>query len=142
MSLPDGPYVGVVDRFEEDDAVVLLERDGNEVGDVLIPGERLPHRARRQDAIVRVVLREGDVAAVWYDSKATRDRGASAQARFDRIAQRAPKKGEDDSGDGNEDSGDSTDDRSGAGGGDDSDEAGNDGDRDDGGGDQDQSTGN
>lgn len=92
MTLSDGPYVGVVDRFENEQAVVVLERDGAEVGDVLVPKSRLPQRARRQNAIVRVVLKNGDVVNVWYDAQATRDRGASAQARFDRIAEPAPEK--------------------------------------------------
>jgi hypothetical protein len=92
VTLSDGPYVGVVDRFENEQAVVILERDGAEVGDVLVPKSRLPQRARRQNAIVRVVLKNGDVVNVWYDAQATRDRGASAQARFDRIAEPAPEK--------------------------------------------------
>jgi hypothetical protein len=92
VTLSDGPYVGVVDRFENEQAVVVLERDGAEVGDVLVPKSRLPQRARRQNAIVRVVLKNGDVVNVWYDAQATRDRGASAQARFDRIAEPAPEK--------------------------------------------------
>jgi hypothetical protein len=92
VTLSDGPYVGVVDRFENEQAVVVLERDGTEVGDVLVPKSRLPQRARRQNAIVRVVLKNGDVVNVWYDAQATRDRGASAQARFDRIAEPAPEK--------------------------------------------------
>lgn len=97
MSVPDGPYTGVVDRFEEDRAgeelaVVLLERDGREVDDVAIPRERLPRRGRRQNAVLRVVVQDGDVTRVWYDARATRDRGASAQTRLDRIAKRAPKR--------------------------------------------------
>ncbi|WP_232688799.1 DUF3006 family protein [Halobacterium zhouii] len=83
MTLPDGPYVGVVDRFEDGQAVLKLERDGTEVAAVSIREERLPARADRRHAIVRIVLRDGDVAAVWYDSRATRNRGASAQARLD-----------------------------------------------------------
>lgn len=96
MTLSDGPYVGVVDRFEDEWAVVLLERDDSEVGDVLVRKERLPQRAQRQNAILRIVLRDGDVERVWYDSEATRDRGASAQARFDRLSEPAPRKQDED----------------------------------------------
>ena len=84
----DGNYTGVIDRFEDDLAVVLLERDGNTVDDIAIPQAELPVDARHQDAVLRVSVADGEIQQVTYEAEATDERTERAQSRFDQLSQR------------------------------------------------------
>ncbi|MFC6835303.1 DUF3006 domain-containing protein [Halomarina ordinaria] len=81
-------YTAVLDRFEGDDAVLLLEEDGETVGDVVVPRTDLPSRARRQDAVVTVRIEDDAVVDLDYDPEETTRRREDAQSRFDRLARR------------------------------------------------------
>ncbi|NHN48647.1 DUF3006 domain-containing protein [Halostella sp. JP-L12] len=83
-------YTGVVDRFEEDQAVVLLERDGSVVGDVVLDRDRLPSDARRVDAVLTVRVEDDRVVELTHRPDETEDRKESAQDRFDRLSSRPP----------------------------------------------------
>lgn len=72
----------VVDRFEGDRAVLVLD-DG---GVVTVDGDRLPSEGRHVDAVFRVALAHGTLAAVEYDPRRTRRRSRTARTRFDRLA--------------------------------------------------------
>lgn len=86
----DGQYVAVVDRFEGDRAVLLLE-DGDEVvDDVAVARDRLPEEGRHQDAVLAVVVQGGRLADVEYRPDETERRAESARERFDRLARRPP----------------------------------------------------
>lgn len=86
----DGQYVAVVDRFEGDLAVLLLE-DGDEVvDDVAVGRDRLPEQGRHQDAVLAVVVQDGRLADVEYRPDETERRAESARERFDRLARRPP----------------------------------------------------
>lgn len=87
-TLPDGEYVAVLDRFEGEVAVVLLERDGETVGDVAVSRDCLPEAARRADAVLSVTLDDGAVTAISYDEDATERRAERSQSRFDRLSRR------------------------------------------------------
>ncbi|MFC7045874.1 DUF3006 domain-containing protein [Halobacteriaceae archaeon GCM10025711] len=89
----DGEYTAVLDRFEEDDAVLLLERDGDQVDQVVVDWRDLP-RGVRQDAVLDVRVADGEVVDAAYDREATARRRDAAQDRFDRLARRPPKKDE------------------------------------------------
>lgn len=86
----DGRYLAVVDRFEGDHAVVLLEEDDEVVGDVAVARDRLPEAARHSDAVLAVVVRDGGLAEAEYRPEETERRRASARERFDRLARRPP----------------------------------------------------
>lgn len=83
-------YRGVLDRFEDDLAVVLLERDGVTVGDIALPREQLPEEGRDQDAIFRVEMEGETVRTLSYRPEETREQAEQAQSRFDRLSQRPP----------------------------------------------------
>ena len=83
-------YRGVLDRFEDDIAVVLLEQDGETVDDIAIPREQLPEEGRYQDAIFAVEMVDGEIATLSYRSEKTTERAEEAQSRFDRLSQRPP----------------------------------------------------
>ena len=90
----------VVDRFEGDDAVLVLERDGEAVEELPVPRAVLPEDARRQDAVLRVELAEDELVDVSFDPEETERRAEDAQSRFDRLSKRPPKKDEDEDGTG------------------------------------------
>lgn len=87
---PDGTYLAVLDRFEpaadERLAVLLLEAAGEARGRLVVPAADLPERARHRDAVLEVVVRQGDLASARYLPAETRRRAERSQARFDRLA--------------------------------------------------------
>lgn len=92
----DGTYTGVVDRFEGDLAVVLLEADGETVGERAIERTRLPEDGDHVDAVLRVDVQNGDVAEVTYQPTESERRAERARRRFDELSSRPPSAGNDD----------------------------------------------
>ncbi|MDF9748263.1 DUF3006 domain-containing protein [Natrinema salsiterrestre] len=92
----DGRYTAVVDRFEEDLAVVLLEDDGETVDETVLDRERLPEDGRHAGAVLTLELSDEEVVDITYDEGETVDRSERAQRRFDELSQRPPSR-EDDS---------------------------------------------
>lgn len=86
----DGEYTAVIDRFEGDLAVLLLERNSETVDDVAVPRAELPPDARHQDAVLRVTVEDGEVQQATYEAEETDKRKDRAQSRFDRLSQRPP----------------------------------------------------
>ena len=84
----DGEYTAVVDRFEDDLAVLLLERDGKAVDDVAVERTELPESARHQDAVLRVSVENGAIRETTYEAEETAERAERAQSRFDRLSRR------------------------------------------------------
>lgn len=87
-------YRGVLDRFEDDLAVVLLERDGETVGDIAVPREQLPEDGRHRDAIFTIKVEGETVQTISYRPEKTRKQAEQAQSRFDRLSQRPPRSDE------------------------------------------------
>ena len=95
----DGEYLAVLDRFEGNLAVLLLEADAETVGDLAVPRERLPDDARRVDAVLRVVVEDERLVDARYDGDETEERAERAQSRFDRLSRRlGDEKGSDEKG--------------------------------------------
>lgn len=88
--LPDGEYAAVLDRFEDERAVLVLEDGGEDVAEAVVHRTWLPPDARRQDAAVSVTVEDGRLVSVAYDPGETEARGEAAQDRFDRLARRPP----------------------------------------------------
>lgn len=85
----DGTYTAVVDRFEGDLAVLVLERDGEAVDDVAVEADSIPEEAG-EGAVLEVVLEDGWLVDATYQPEATRTRREDAQDRFDALASRPP----------------------------------------------------
>jgi len=84
-------FTGVIDRFEDDLAVILLEAAGEVIDEVVLDRAELPADAAHPDAILEVTLTdEGEVTSIVYDPSETADRKEQAQSRFDRLAERPP----------------------------------------------------
>jgi len=86
----DGAYTAVVDRFEGDQAVLLLEADGETVRERALDSGRLPPDARHVDAVLRVEVRDGDVVDLSYQPAESERRSERAQRRFDDLSSRPP----------------------------------------------------
>lgn len=86
----DGTYAAVVDRFEGDQAVLLLEADGETVGERVLARDRLPDDGRHVDAVLRVDLEDGDVVDVRYEPGESEERAERARRRFDELSRRPP----------------------------------------------------
>lgn len=89
----DGTYTAVLDRFEVDAddtrlAVLLLEADGEQVGDLVVPATDLPAEAREQDAVLSVEVADDALADATYRPDETEGRADDAQSRFDRLSER------------------------------------------------------
>ena len=90
-------YRGVLDRFEDDLAVVLLERDGETVDDIALPREQMPEEGRHQDAVFTVEMKGKTVRTISYRPEETVKRGEEAQSRFDRLSQRLSEENDEES---------------------------------------------
>ncbi len=81
-------FTGVIDRFEGEQAVILLESDGETVDEVVIPREDLPADGRRVDAVLRVVREGGEIIELEFDAAETKQRKESVTDQFDRLSER------------------------------------------------------
>lgn len=86
----DGHYVAVVDRFEDGQGVLLVEKDDEVVEEILVEPEDLPEDARHQDAVLEIMLDTGNLRNAEFLPEETERRTADAQDRFDRLSQRPP----------------------------------------------------
>jgi len=86
--IPDGTYVAVLDRFEGDQAVLLVEDGERVVGERVVREGRVPAEGRHQDAVLRVRIRNGHLVSARADPEASERRITEAQDRFDRLAER------------------------------------------------------
>ncbi|WP_071391178.1 DUF3006 domain-containing protein [Haloprofundus marisrubri] len=80
----------VLDRFEGDDAVLLVEEAEELVDELVLPTAMLPPDGQHQDAIFSVVRPDDTRVEFRYESDLTDERSQSAQDRFDRLSQRLP----------------------------------------------------
>ncbi|SEP10425.1 Protein of unknown function [Halogranum amylolyticum] len=87
-------FTGVIDRFEDDLAVILLEANGEVVDELVLEREAIPTEAAHPDAVLEVTLVDGEVTDLSYDATETTDRKNRAQSRFDRLAERPPSEDE------------------------------------------------
>lgn len=83
--------IGVIDRFEDDIAVVLLEQDGDVVDELGIDRDDLPAGRDHVDAVFEITrAASGAILELEYDAETTRNRKERAQSWFDRLAERPP----------------------------------------------------
>ncbi|AQL42086.1 hypothetical protein BV210_04870 [Halorientalis sp. IM1011] len=88
--IDDGTYTAVLDRFEDDLAVLLVEGEEDLVGELVVEREELPEDGQHVDAVVTVVVEDGELDDVWYEEAETDERKESVQSRFDRLSERPP----------------------------------------------------
>lgn len=91
--LSDGHYTAVVDRLEDDLAVLEVETDDG-LAELVVEVARLPTDARQADAVCSIEIHDGTVVAIQFDLTETSDRRAAAQSLFDRLARRLNVRGD------------------------------------------------
>ena len=82
----DETYTAVLDRFEDDLAVLVLESDREAGGILVVESGLLPVDGQHQDALFTVEVREDELVDATYHSERTKQRQESAQSRFDRLS--------------------------------------------------------
>jgi len=87
-------FTDIINRFESDLAVILLEVYGEVVDEIVLGRTELPADAVQPDAVLEVTLTsEGEVVVLEYEADETIDRKEQAQSRFDRFVERPPSDG-------------------------------------------------
>lgn len=91
--IPDGEYTAVLDRIEDDLAAleVATEDDPREV---VVDLGALPEDGREPDAVLTVVMEDGELVDADYRPEETAERKEDAQSRFDRLSSRPPREDE------------------------------------------------
>lgn len=84
----DGWYTAVLDRTEDDEAVLVLERSGRAVDDLVVPLDALPCEARVPDAVLCVRVESGALDEAIFDPRRTVSRRDRARRRFARLSRR------------------------------------------------------
>ena len=84
----DGTYTGVLDRFEEELAVVVVEVDEQTAVERVLDRGALPSAGRHVDAVLELAFERGTLADVSYLADETAARRRAAQSRFDRLSTR------------------------------------------------------
>lgn len=87
--IPDGTYTAVVDRFEDDLAVLEVSGEDDRY-ELVVSESDLPADGRHQDAVLGVVVEDGGLVEATYNEAVTEQRKEEAQSRFDRLSKRPP----------------------------------------------------
>jgi len=85
----DDTAIAVLDRFEGDRAVLVVERDGG-TEEVVLDRGALPEAGRHADAVFRLRLGDGTAYDPTYLPGRTAERRGRARRRFDRLSRRPP----------------------------------------------------
>ncbi|WP_256302073.1 DUF3006 domain-containing protein [Haloarchaeobius salinus] len=83
-------YTAVLDRFEEDTAVLLVEDAGEVVDELLVDRWELPEPGREQGAVFDLRVCGGSLRVLSYRPDETEARSEATRSRFDRLAQDLP----------------------------------------------------
>lgn len=90
--IPNGSYRAVLDRFEDELAVLEIS-DEQSRHELAVDQHELPQPARHVDAILEVELLEGALADAEYKPEESAQRAEEAQDRFNRLSSRPPDDG-------------------------------------------------
>ncbi|UPM45286.1 DUF3006 domain-containing protein [Halocatena salina] len=89
MTFDDGTYTAVIDRFEANQAVLLVEdEDGAPCGEVVVDRAVLPEAGQHVDAVLLIELEAGELRNASYEKTETERRTHQVRDRFDRLSQR------------------------------------------------------
>lgn len=90
--IPDGTYMAVVDRFEDEFIVLeVSDEDADERYELAVPPSSLPEEGRAVDAVLAIEVDENQVIDAAYRSVETDERSEASQSRFDRLSRRPPR---------------------------------------------------
>ena len=81
---PTHHTTAVVDRFVDDQAVLLLEDD--ETDELIVPVTELPKQAREDGGVLTVVIEDEEVRSITYNAEATNERRQQIQNKLDQLS--------------------------------------------------------
>lgn len=84
----DGTYTAVLDRYEDDVAVLVVEHEGQDIAERLVGRAALPDDAQAVDTVLEVRFVDDDPVEIEPKPDETAERSESAQSRFDRMSRR------------------------------------------------------
>lgn len=93
--LPDGTYTAVLDRVEDDLAVLEVSDDAGETHELVVAVADLPTAGRHPNAVFEIGVTAGELRTATYDESWSEARLETAQDRFDGLAERQEDDGED-----------------------------------------------
>lgn len=91
--IDDGRYAATIDEIEGERATVLLEADGEQFAELVVPTAELP--TDEEGAVLRVEIENGELVGASEDAETTAARRRRRRARFDELAERPPERDED-----------------------------------------------
>lgn len=91
--IDDGRYAATIDEIEGERATVLLEGDGEQLAELVVPTADLP--TDEEGAVLRVEIEDGEFVDAIVDADRTATRRRRRRARFDELAERPPGRDED-----------------------------------------------
>ncbi|ELY86175.1 DUF3006 family protein [Natrinema altunense] len=82
-------HIAVLDRLVDGEtAVLLLEAEGDVVGERTVAVETLPETGRHEGAVFEVIVAEDALLEATYRADIERERRESTRERFDRLSER------------------------------------------------------
>ncbi|WP_226479632.1 DUF3006 family protein [Natrinema amylolyticum] len=82
-------HTAVLDRIVDGEtAVLLLEAEGDVIGERIVDVETLPEDGRHEGAVFEVTVEEDALLETTYREEVERDRRESTRERFDRLSER------------------------------------------------------
>lgn len=84
----DGTYTAVLDRYEGDITVLVIEYNSRDIAERLVDRAALPEDARAVDTVLEVTFVDDTPTEIVPMPDETSERGESAQDRFDRLSRR------------------------------------------------------
>jgi hypothetical protein len=93
----DGTYTAVLDRIEDDLAVLEVTDDEDDTHELVVDFAALPEAGRHPDAVFEVEMVAGELQTAIYDELRSESRKEDAQDRFDRLSSRPPREERDES---------------------------------------------
>lgn len=81
----DGTYTAVLDRIEDDLAVLEVSDDAGDTHELAVELAALPTEGRHPDAVFAVRVTDGELQDATYDEQRSESRAEAAQDRFDRL---------------------------------------------------------
>lgn len=86
----DGTYTAVLDRYEDDLAVLVVEDEEQErdIAERLVERAALPEDARAVDTVLKIEFVDDTPTEIVAHPQETNDRAERTQSRFDRLSRR------------------------------------------------------
>lgn len=83
-----GTYLAVLDRFEGEYAVLVVEEGGKDVDEYLVDTGEIPDEECHEDAVFEIQIEDDELVDIEYLAEETDARQKRAQNRFDRLSKR------------------------------------------------------